>query len=53
MNAPQPIPVDISRALRAEIERRDWKRIHVEADRRPALQNFGIRDEALRRRVGV
>ena len=29
--------VDIGRLIRAEIAMRDWERVHVEAERRPAV----------------
>lgn len=33
-----PRPIDITALIRADIEARDWGRVHVEADRRDPVE---------------
>jgi hypothetical protein len=32
-----PAPVDIAAQLRADIQKRDWGRVHIEGDRNPPI----------------
>lgn len=50
-------PIDINAQLRADIRKRDWSRVHLEADCRPHVplwpRRWGYTDPVLRRTRSV